>query len=80
MRTVVTNSTVDGILAAFFALLVVIIILNAAVVCWRATRSTEPLPSTEAPYVKSRLLVPAGRVSTEDAGETADAGAPADRP
>ena len=80
MRTVVTNSTVDGILAAFFALLVVIIILNAAVVCWRATRSNEPLPSTEAPYVKSRLLVPAGRVSTEDAGETADAGAPADRP
>jgi carbon starvation protein len=79
MQTVITNSTVDGILAAFFALLVVIIILNAAVVCWRAVRSAEPLPSTEAPYVKSRILVPAARTSTEDRGEVADAGAP-DRP
>ncbi|GAA2276326.1 carbon starvation CstA family protein [Glycomyces scopariae] len=57
MRTVVVNSTVDGVLAAFFALLVVIIILNAAVICWRAVRSPEPLPSTEAPYVESKLLV-----------------------
>nr|WP_269462617.1 carbon starvation CstA family protein [Glycomyces terrestris] len=70
MRTVVTNSTVDGVLAAFFALLVVIIILNAALVCWRAVRSPEPLPSSEAPYVESRLLVTAGaRASTEDDGE-----------
>jgi carbon starvation protein len=67
MQTVVTNSTVDGVLAAFFASLVVVIILNAALVCWRAVRSAEPLPTTEAPYVESKLLVPAGRVpSTED--------------
>jgi carbon starvation protein len=60
MQTVVTNSTVDGVLAAFFALLVVLIIANAAWICWRALRSAEPLPSTEAPYVESRLLVTAG--------------------
>ncbi|SDD16203.1 carbon starvation CstA family protein [Glycomyces harbinensis] len=66
MRTVVTNSTVDGVLAAFFALLVVVIILNAAVICWRAARSAEPLPTTEAPYVESKLLVPAGRVAAAE--------------
>lgn len=63
MQTVVTNSTVDGVLAAFFALLVVVIIANSIVICWRALRSTEPLPSSEAPYVESRLLVPAGQAS-----------------
>ncbi|MEU6858654.1 carbon starvation CstA family protein [Glycomyces sp. NPDC046736] len=63
MQTVVVNSTVDGVLAAFFALLVVIVILNAALVCWRAIRAPEPLPSTEAPYVESRLLVTTGRRS-----------------
>ncbi|MFB9661296.1 carbon starvation CstA family protein [Glycomyces mayteni] len=73
MRTVVTNSTVDGVLAAFFAILVVIVILNAAWVCWRAVRATEPLPSTEAPYVESRLLVSAGRFSSaKDADPTED--------
>ncbi|WP_335990671.1 carbon starvation CstA family protein [Glycomyces sp. MUSA5-2] len=75
MRTVVTNSTVDGVLAAFFALLVVIVILNAAWICWRAVRATEPLPSTEAPYVESKLLVSAGRVSS-----TEESGAAEDRP
>jgi carbon starvation protein len=64
---------VDGALAAFFALLVVIIIVNAIVICWRAFRSTEPLPSSEAPYVESRLLVPAGRAPA--AGDE-----PAERP
>ncbi|PRY55997.1 carbon starvation CstA family protein [Glycomyces artemisiae] len=72
MRTVVTNSTVDGVLAAFFALLVVIVILNAAWICWRAVRATEPLPSTEAPYVESKLLVPAGRVSSAEESGTAE--------
>jgi len=77
MQVVITNSTVDGILSAFFALLVVIIILNATLVCWRAVRATEPLPSTEAPYVESRLLVSVGRSSSiKDSGD----GAPADRP
>jgi len=73
MQTVVTNSTVDGALAAFFALLVVIIIANAIVICWRALRSTEPLHSSEAPYVESRLRVPAGRAPA--AGDE-----PAERP
>ena len=55
MHTVVTNSTVDGILIALFLLLVAVVIVNAAVVCVRAVRSPHPLPTTESPYVESRI-------------------------
>ncbi|TDO43990.1 carbon starvation protein [Kribbella sp. VKM Ac-2527] len=55
MHTVVTNSTVDGVLIALFLLLVATVIANATVVCVRSLRSPEPLPTTEAPYVESRI-------------------------
>ncbi|MFI1354276.1 carbon starvation CstA family protein [Streptomyces sp. NPDC020898] len=55
MHTVVTNSTVDGVLIALFLLLVTVVIANAAVVCVRAVRSPVPLPTTETPYVESRI-------------------------
>ncbi|MEU8781323.1 carbon starvation CstA family protein [Streptomyces sp. NPDC048637] len=58
MHTVVTNSTVDGVLIAVFLLLVAIVIANAAVVCVRALRSPAPLPTTEAPYVASQIEAP----------------------
>jgi carbon starvation protein len=58
MHTVVTNSTVDGVLMALFLLLVAVVIVNAAVVCVRAVRSPVPLPTTESPYVESRIDVP----------------------
>ncbi|WP_208615015.1 carbon starvation CstA family protein [Streptomyces caeruleatus] len=58
MHTVVTNSTVDGVLIALFLLLVAVVIGNAAVVCVRALRSATPLPNTEAPYVESRIDAP----------------------
>ncbi|WP_217214178.1 carbon starvation CstA family protein [Streptomyces sp. AC550_RSS872] len=58
MHTVVTNSTVDGVLIALFLLLVAVVIGNAAVVCVRAVRSPVPLPTTEAPYVESRIDAP----------------------
>ncbi|MFC4468388.1 carbon starvation CstA family protein [Streptomyces xiangluensis] len=63
MHTVVTNSTVDGVLIALFLLLVAVVIVNAAVVCVRAIRSPASLPTTEAPYVESRIDIP------EQAGE-----------
>ena len=56
MHTVVTNSTVDGVLIALFLLLVAVVLVNAAVVCARAVRSPGTLPTTEAPYVESRIL------------------------
>ncbi|MCF1597202.1 carbon starvation CstA family protein [Streptomyces muensis] len=58
MHTVITNSTVDGVLIALFLLLVAVVIGNAAVVCVRAARSAVPLPTTEAPYVESRIDAP----------------------
>ncbi|MEU9325863.1 carbon starvation CstA family protein [Streptomyces canus] len=63
MHTVVTNSTVDGVLIASFLLLVAVVIVNAGVVCVRAVRAPGALPTTEAPYVESRIDVP------EQAGE-----------
>ncbi|WP_433414527.1 carbon starvation CstA family protein [Microtetraspora malaysiensis] len=64
MHTVVVNSTVDGVLAAMFALLVLLVIGNALVVCVRAVRAREPLPTAEAPYVESRIVAPSGLFST----------------
>jgi carbon starvation protein len=57
MHTVVTNSTVDGVLIALFLLLVAAVIANAAVVCARAIRTPGSLPTMEAPYVESRIDV-----------------------
>ncbi|WP_316762265.1 carbon starvation CstA family protein [Streptomyces herbicida] len=61
MHTIVLNNTVDGVLMAIFLLLVLIVLVNCAVVCARALRATGPLPTTEAPYVESRIGVPAQR-------------------
>ena len=61
MHRVVLNSTVDGILAATFALLVLVVLVDAARVCLRALRSGAPSPTAETAYVRSRLLVPDGR-------------------
>jgi carbon starvation protein len=60
MRTIVTNSTVDGILAALFAVLIVVVILDASRVWVKAIRARAPLPSTEAPAVPARIVAPAG--------------------
>jgi carbon starvation protein len=60
MHAVVTNSTVDGILSALFALLIIVVILDAARVCIKALRAREPLPSYEAPAEESRLAAPSG--------------------
>ena len=76
MHTVVTNSTVDGILAAFFGLLVVIILLDAVRVWIRALRSRTPLPTTEEPRVESLISAPEGLLggAGEDRREIAAAG------
>ncbi|WP_184822542.1 carbon starvation CstA family protein [Jiangella mangrovi] len=69
MEQVVTNSTVDGILAAFFALLVVIIIADAARVCVKALRDPSKATSTEAPYVESTIVAPSGLIPTRQERE-----------
>jgi carbon starvation protein len=71
MQKVVTNSTVDGILAAFFAILIVIVILDATRICIKAIRSREPLPSTEVPAEESQIQAPAGLFASRDELEPA---------
>ncbi|WP_337061256.1 carbon starvation CstA family protein [Kineococcus sp. G2] len=65
MQQVVTNSTVNGVLQAVFALLVVVVAVNAAVVVARALRAGS-LPTTEVPAVPSRLREPAGLFATAE--------------
>ncbi|MFK4035815.1 carbon starvation CstA family protein [Nonomuraea wenchangensis] len=64
MRQIVINSTVDGVLAALFAVMIVIVILDAVRVWVKAVRAREPLPITEEPFEESRLLAPSGLIAT----------------
>ena len=54
MNAVITNSTVDGVLAALFAAMIIIVILDASRVWFKAIRAREALPSTEARRSSSR--------------------------
>ncbi len=66
MQAVVTNSTVDGVLAALFAVLVIVVILDAMRIWVRAIRARRPLPTTEVPFVESKLVAPAGLFPTAE--------------
>ncbi|MCP2241340.1 carbon starvation CstA family protein [Lentzea aerocolonigenes] len=57
MEAIITNSTVDGVLAAVFALLVIVVILDAMRV-WRKALLGPTPPTTETPYVASTLPAP----------------------
>ncbi|HYM63394.1 MAG TPA: hypothetical protein VES61_01830, partial [Gaiellaceae bacterium] len=63
-HAVVTNSTVDGVLAAFFALMIITVILDAARVWTKAARARELLPTTETPPEPSLLWAPSGLIPT----------------
>ncbi|MEV1167977.1 carbon starvation CstA family protein [Nonomuraea sp. NPDC049784] len=69
MEQIVVNSTVDGILAALFAALIIIVILDALRVWVTAIRTREPLPTTEAPFEESKILAPAGLIATREERE-----------
>ncbi|WP_165939720.1 carbon starvation CstA family protein [Saccharopolyspora aridisoli] len=66
MQKVVVNSTVDGVLSVLFAVLIIIVLVDAVRVWIKALRTTEPLPSTEAEYVKSELWAPSGLIPTAE--------------
>jgi carbon starvation protein len=59
MHAVVTNSTVDGVLSALFAILIIVVILDAMRIWVRAIRAGG-LPTTEVPAVESHLYAPPG--------------------
>ncbi|MFE5666185.1 carbon starvation CstA family protein [Streptomyces niveus] len=66
MHTVVTNSTVDGVLSAVFAILILVVIADAGRVCYNAIRHPEKVKLSETPYVKSELVAPAGLIATKE--------------
>jgi carbon starvation protein len=65
MQQVVTNTTVDGILAAFFAILVIIVIADAARVSIGALRDPQSVRTTEVPHTPSKLAAPSGLIATK---------------
>jgi carbon starvation protein len=65
MEQVVLNSTVDGLLAALYATLIIVVIASAAVVWVRAARAGG-LPTTEVPFQRSRIVAPAGLWATAE--------------
>jgi carbon starvation protein len=75
MRTIVNNATVDAVLSAVLALLVLVIFADAARVCVRAVRNPRAARLAEAPHVESRIIAPAGLIPTrEERAELAAAG------
>ncbi|WP_344516055.1 carbon starvation CstA family protein, partial [Dactylosporangium maewongense] len=79
MHQVVTNSTVQGVLSVFFAVLIIIVIVDGARVCLQAIIRGRELPTTETPFVESTILAPAGLFATADERrELVGAGAPAE--
>ncbi len=80
METVVTNSTVQGILAAFFALMVIVVIADAARVCIRAIRSREGLATAESPFVESKIVAGSGLLPTREERELVGAGTSREAP
>ncbi|MEV8537985.1 carbon starvation CstA family protein [Streptomyces sp. NPDC051572] len=71
MHTVVTNSTVDGVLSAILAVLVVVVIADALRVCVRHVRRPALSTLSETPYVESTIVAPAGLIPTREEKEEA---------
>src|SRR3954462_670736 len=65
MDQVIFNSTLNGVLQALFALLVLVVVAHAAVVIARAVRAGQ-LPTTEEPAVPSRIVEPSGLLPTAE--------------
>jgi carbon starvation protein len=68
MEQVVFNSTVNGTLQAIFALLVLVVVVNAFVIWIKALRAGS-LPTTEVPWHESHLVQPSDFFATADEKE-----------
>jgi carbon starvation protein len=66
MEQVIFNSTLNGVLQAVFALLVLVVVANAVVVVVRTLRAGGPVPTTEEPAVESTLVEPSGLFATAE--------------
>jgi carbon starvation protein len=70
MHAVVTNSTVDGVLAALFAILIIIVIADATRISIKGIRAGG-LPTTEVPPSESNLRAPSGLFTRDEPLEPA---------
>ena len=68
MQTIITNSTVNGTLQALFALLVIIVVVNALFIWFKAARAGG-LPTTEVPKQPSDLVAPSDFFATKEEKE-----------
>jgi carbon starvation protein len=68
MHQIITNSTVNGTLQALFATLVVIVVLNALFIWFKAARAGG-LPTTEVPKVPSKIVAPSDFFATKEEKE-----------
>ncbi|MFB6617009.1 carbon starvation CstA family protein [Streptomyces sp. NPDC085524] len=64
MHTVVTNATVDGVLSALFAVLIIIVLADAARTCLKAIADPESVRLAEVPWTESKIIAPAGLIPT----------------
>jgi carbon starvation protein len=80
MEAIIFNSTLDGVLAALFAILIIIVIADGLRMCVRALRADSPMPTTEAPFEKSTLVAPDGLIPTAEERELVKVGAPDEAP
>ncbi len=65
MQQIVTNSTVNGTLQALFALLVIVVVVNAIFIWVKGVRAGS-LPTTEVPHQQSHLVAPSDFFATKD--------------
>lgn len=65
MQQIITNATVDGVLAVLFALLTLIVVASAIPI-WVKAAKAGGLPTTEAPHEPSNLVVAAEIFTTAD--------------
>ncbi|WP_245743334.1 carbon starvation CstA family protein [Geodermatophilus poikilotrophus] len=66
MDRIIYNSTLNGVLQAVFALLVLVVVVNAVVVIARALRARGAVPTTEEPAVPSSIVEPSGLFATPE--------------
>ena len=68
MEQVVFNSTVNGTLQSLFALLVLVVVINAFFIWFKAVRAGG-LPTTEVPWHESHLVAPSDFIATAEEKE-----------
>lgn len=77
MHTIVTNATVDGVLCALFAVLIIVVLADALRTCVKAVRDPGSAKLSEVPWTESKIIAPAGLIATAE--ERARLAAAADR-